>query len=281
MPELPEVETIRMGLIPALENQKISKVTINRRDLRFPIADNFEDIIEGQAVKEISRRGKYLLFWLDNDYIWMLHLGMSGRITILKPEEDYKAEKHDHAVIMLNNSYKLIYNDVRRFGGFDIFPKEELKNQPSLSKLGIEPLTDLLDSEWLYNKLSRLNTNIKSALLNQKHIVGLGNIYVCEALYRAKISPLRHCKDISKNESKSLVTHIKNVLKDAIAAGGSSLKDYVQASGEMGYFQNEWAVYNKKGEACGKCDCDISKTGGVQRIKQSGRSSFYCSSKQK
>ena len=276
MPELPEVETTLRGMKPVFLNCDIISVDIRRRDLRCPVPENFKNMLTGQMITDMQRRGKYILVFLDNGEGFALHLGMSGRIHIVKPGQIYDLQKHDHLIFETANDTKVIFNDPRRFGMVFSAPVESWQTLPVFARMGPEPLGNHFSDEILRAKLKGRKVSIKNALLDQHIVAGLGNIYVCEALYYAGIHPARPAGTLTEKETGRLVTAIRDVLIQAIEAGGSSLKDYRQADGALGYFQHRFAVYNREGESCPDCTCDIAKIGGVQRDVQSGRSTFYC-----
>lgn len=278
MPELPEVETVRRGLQPVMTGARIEKAEVRRPDLRWPFPENMEKRLTGATVKALRRRSKYILADLSTEETLIIHLGMSGRILISgDPQAQFQhqhaaAEKHDHVVFHLDNKARITFNDPRRFGAMDLAPTESTDQHKLLVNLGPEPLGNALNETYLANALEGRETPIKSALLDQKVVAGLGNIYVCEVLYRAGISPSRSAARISQPRIAALVPHIRDVLREAIAAGGSSLRDYRQTDGDLGYFQHTFAVYDREDQPCHKADCD----GAIKRIVQSGRSSFYC-----
>ena len=279
MPELPEVETVRRGLSPAMLNAVISKASVNRPDLRWPFPDRMAERLTGARVIALRRRSKYILADLDTQETLLVHLGMSGRMTVSgDPLGQFahthpQAQKHDHVVFDMDNGARITFNDPRRFGAMDLMSTDAAAAHPLLAKLGPEPLGNNFDDIYLIERLSKRNTPIKSALLDQRIVAGLGNIYVCEALFRAKISPLRKARDLGEIQVKSLVPIIRQVLSDAINAGGSSLKDFRQADGELGYFQHSFDVYGREGDVCHTPDCTTT----IERITQSGRSTFFCS----
>lgn len=283
MPELPEVETVRRGLVPAMENAVISRADVNRPDLRWPFPDRMAERLTGARVLRLRRRSKYILVDLDRGESLLIHLGMSGRILISGDPlgqfvHNHPApEKHDHVVFHMANGARVTFNDPRRFGAMDLLQTEVAETHPLLASIGPEPLGNSFDSEYLASALKRRNSPIKSALLDQKIVAGLGNIYVCETLYRARISPRRKARSLSATRAGALVPIIRDVLLEAIEAGGSSLKDFRQADGELGYFQHRFDVYGRENEACHNDDCDAT----IQRIVQSGRSSFFCPSCQR
>ena len=278
MPELPEVETVRMGLAPAMEGRVIERAIQRRPDLRWPLPERFAERLTGRRITRLGRRSKYILGDLDNGETLLIHLGMSGRMTVgAAPVGDFHHEaggheKHDHVEFWMEGGARVVFNDARRFGAMDLFPTAETATQKLLASLGPEPRTNAFHADYLAERLAGKMTPIKSALLDQKIIAGLGNIYVCEALWRAGISPKRMAGSISRERIDRLTAEIDATIADAIAAGGSSLKDYRQADGELGYFQHSFAVYDREGEACRTEGCK----GDVRRIVQSGRSSFYC-----
>ena len=240
--------------------------------------------LTGARIKALRRRSKYILLDTDRDDVWLIHLGMSGRVTIgdQPPTANFhhhrkNLEKHDHVFIGFDTGQSLIYNDPRRFGAMDIFGAAEEADHPLIKNLGPEPLGNRFNAEYLFAKLRGKKAPIKSALLDQRIVAGLGNIYVCEALWRSGIHPKRLAGKIARPRIDILTAHIRDVLAEAIAAGGSSLQDYRQADGELGYFQHQFAAYGQEGTACSKSDC----TGTIKRIVQSGRSSFFCNTCQR
>ena len=278
MPELPEVETVMRGISPVMEGVKISRAAINRPDLRWPFPQNMKVRLEGKCVIRLRRRSKYILVDLDSGETLLIHLGMSGRILVSGDPlgrfvHDHPAlEKHDHVVLDMVSGARITFNDPRRFGAMDLLTTVTADDHPLLRDIGPEPLGNRFDEDYLVSRLSGRSTPIKSALLDQKIVAGLGNIYVCEALFRAGIHPKRSVKNLSRARISTLVPIIRQVLGEAIEAGGSSLKDFRQADGELGYFQHSFDVYGREGEVCRRTDCD----GEIGRIVQSGRSSFYC-----
>jgi len=278
MPELPEVETVRRGLEPAMTGAKITVARVNRPDLRWPFPERMAERLTGTTVRQLRRRSKYILVDLSSDETLLIHLGMSGRILISgDPLGQYvhahpAPEKHDHVVLDMDNGARITFNDPRRFGAMDLMNTQEANTHSLLAKLGPEPLGNRFDEPYLVAALKGKNTPIKSALLDQRIVAGLGNIYVCEALFRAAISPKKRAGSLSKARASSLVPIIRQVLADAIEAGGSSLRDFRQADGELGYFQHVFDVYGREGEHCNRTGCK----GTVRRLVQSGRSSFYC-----
>jgi formamidopyrimidine-DNA glycosylase len=274
MPELPEVETVCRGLAKALNGARIVKAEAHRPDLRMPLPKNLAARLKGRRVKAIYRRAKYILMNLDSGETLLLHLGMSGRMVIV--HKTSKPGKHDHLVFQFDNGCVVHFNDPRRFGMCDLVATKGLSQHKLLRGLGIEPLEKQLTSEFLAAKFKGKKTSVKAALLDQRLVVGIGNIYACEALFYAGISPKRRAGACTKDQIAKLVPAIRKVLNAAIKAGGSSLRDYVQVDGELGYFQHHFAVYDREGKACPGCSCDVAKTGCIQRIPQGGRSSFYC-----
>lgn len=278
MPELPEVETVRRGLIPAMEGQIIAKATVNRPDLRWPFPPNMAERLTGKRVLRLRRRSKYILVDLNSGETALIHLGMSGRMLVSGDPlgqfvHDHPApEKHDHVVLDMANGARITFNDPRRFGAMDLFETDSGDAHPLLAPLGPEPLGNTFDENYLIAALADRNTPMKSALLDQKTIAGLGNIYVCEALFRSKIHPTRPARRVSQERISRLVPIIRDVLTDAIEAGGSSLRDFRQTDGELGYFQHSFDVYGREGEPCRSSGCASM----IRRIVQSGRSTFYC-----
>ena len=283
MPELPEVETVCRGLSATLAGQVLRRVDQNRPDLRFPLPERMAERLTGRRIERIDRRAKYILVHLDDGQVLMIHLGMSGRMVVSPPERanGFAPQAHDHVVFHAADGAVVAFNDARRFGMMDLVPATELEAHPLLADLGPEPLGNGFNAPYLSSRLAGRRTPIKSALLDQRVVAGLGNIYVCEALYLAGISPKRLAASVAGLRAERLVPAIREVLTAAIAAGGSSLRDYVQTDGELGYFQHAWTVYGREGEPCGHCDCDAGETGGVRRLVQAGRSTFYCPLKQR
>lgn len=275
MPELPEVETVRRGLALKMSGHRIVRAELRRPDLRRPFPPALAARLDGARIGALGRRGKYILIELDLDGLLLLHLGMSGRVTA--GSAALPPALHDHVVLTLDDGTVIRFNDARRFGLIDYLKRGEEARHPLLAGLGPEPLEPGFDGTYLVAALAGKQTPLKSALLDQRTVAGLGNIYVCEALFRAGLSPRRLAASIGRVRADRLVAGIRSVLSEAIAAGGSSLRDYVQADGELGYFQHRWAVYGHEGEPCPGCDCG----GGVRRIVQSGRSTFYCAKRQR
>lgn len=266
MPELPEVETVCRGMARVLEGRSISRVEVRRPDLRRPIPTDLAERMQGAVVTRITRRAKYALLHTDRGDVVILHLGMSGRVRV----DPDAPEKHDHVLWATEDGHVLVLNDARRFGSLDIEREERLHLHPLFAHLGPEPLGNAFHAEDLAAKLAGKITPIKLALLDQRVVAGLGNIYVCEALFGAGIGPLTPAGTLTKEQLEKLVTEIRAVLLRAIEAGGSSLRDYVQVDGELGYFQHSWQVYGREAEECRACARPIT------RIVQSGRSTFYC-----
>ena len=288
MPELPEVETVRRGLQPVMEGARIVQAEARRKDLRFPFQKDFSARLNGQTVTGLGRRAKYLLADLASGDVLLMHLGMSGSFRIRKPgEEDTpgqfhhprdKDEAHDHVVFHMSSGADVVFNDPRRFGYMKIIARDALEAEPLLKRLGPEPLGNEFDAKMLAQSVAGKKTSLKAALLDQRVVAGLGNIYVCEALYRAHLSPRRQASTLvtKKGEptdhAKRLVGAIHAVLNEAIRAGGSSLRDHRQTSGELGYFQHSFRVYDREDEPCGTPGCG----GIVRRFTQNGRSTFWC-----
>jgi len=278
MPELPEVETVRRGLAPVMEGAVIARADVNRPDLRWPLPVDMATRLTGKTVLSLRRRSKYILADLSSGETLLIHLGMSGRMTVSGDplgafhHEHPAPAKHDHVVFHMDNGARVTFNDPRRFGAMDLIATPTADSHPLLAKIGPEPLGNQFDERYLAEALSGRNTPIKSALLDQRIVAGLGNIYVCEALYRARVSPKRRARNLSRARAEALVPIIRDVLRDAIEAGGSSLRDYRQADGELGYFQHSFDVYDREGDPCRTAGC----RGTITRIVQSGRSSFYC-----
>ena len=288
MPELPEVETVRRGLAPAMEGALVVEVEQRRPDLRFPFPDDFVARITGQRITALSRRAKYLLADLTSGEVLIMHLGMSGSFRIEDGPDDAmpgqfhhernKSAAHDHVAFHLQGGTSVIYNDPRRFGFMTLCRREEIDTHPYFAGLGIEPTGNALDGAYLAGVFEEKKAPLKAALLDQHLIAGLGNIYVCEALWRSKLSPRRAAGTLVTKTGKPtaradrLADAIRDVIAEAIEAGGSSLKDYVQTDGSLGYFQHRFAVYDREHDPCPRETC----RGTVQRIVQSGRSTFFC-----
>lgn len=292
MPELPEVETVMRGLERVLVGRTIARAETRRADLRFPFPDKFAEKLTGRTIERLERRAKYILAHLDDHSVWLSHLGMTGRFTVFaagKPgknlaefyfqpgSKDAGQGKHDHVVITLTNGNTIVYTDPRRFGIMDHFSTKEMAAHKLLVNIGVEPLGDQLNAAYLAEQFRNKTAPLKAALLDQKYIAGLGNIYVCEALFRAGLSPKRRSSTLSRRgrateKGEQLVTHIRNCLNEAILAGGSTLSDYADANGKEGSFQQRFDVYDRENEPCHRAGCG----GTIKRIVQSGRSTFYC-----
>jgi formamidopyrimidine-DNA glycosylase len=288
MPELPEVETVRRGLAPAMEGASFAQVEVRDRRLRWPLPKDFAKRLVGQTVTGLGRRAKYLLADLSSGNVLMMHLGMSGSFRVgqdAKPGVYYhergKSTAHDHVVFHMSNGETITFNDPRRFGSMKLVPRAKLEQEPLLRSLGPEPLGNEFDAAMLARACAGKKTSLKAALSDQRVVAGLGNIYVCEALFRARLSPKRRASTIADRNGKpnaraaALVDAIKTVLHDAIKAGGSSLRDHRRADGSLGDFQHNFQVYDREGQPCPRCK------GKIKRIVQTGRSTFYCPSCQK
>ncbi len=273
MPELPEVQTIVAGLKKYIPNQKIVEISISGKRLRLPYPKNLQ-ILKKQRIKAISRRARYILIDFDNAQTLLIHLGMTGKLIYLKNPPN-QLNKHDHFVVKFNDHSCLIYNDVRRFGLIDLLPANQIAEHKMLRELGPEPLSQKFNSAYLSKKISGKSINIKTAMMDNKIVVGVGNIYINESLFESKISPLRPANSLEPQEVKLLVKNIKKILKKAIKLGGSTLRDYVQLNGDVGEFQQTFKVYGRDSQNCLNC------SGAIERVKQNGRSSFYCSTCQK
>ena len=287
MPELPEVETVRRGLAPVLVGATIVEAHQRRADLRFPFPERFAARLEGRRIERLTRRAKYLLADLDSGETLILHLGMSGSFRIDKdgeatPGEFHfprsKAAAHDHVALIMSNGARITYNDPRRFGFMLLAPTDKLVDHKLFKRLGAEPLAEDFDGAALARAFAGRRTSLKAALLDQNLVAGLGNIYVSEALYRARLSPLREAASIAgkkgapTSEAKRLVAAIRAVLEEAVEAGGSTLRDHRQTDGELGYFQHSFQAYGKEGAACRHARCK----GTITRVTQGGRATFYC-----
>jgi formamidopyrimidine-DNA glycosylase len=300
MPELPEVETVRRGLQGAMEGAKIVKAEVRRKDLRFPFQKDFVSRLEGQTVNGLGRRAKYLLADLGSGDVLLMHLGMSGSFRVLNDDEQKPGQfhhprnenrAHDHVVFQMSSGATIVFNDPRRFGYMKVIARKALDQEPLLKGLGPEPLGNEFDAAMLARSCANRKTSLKAALLDQRVVAGLGNIYVCEALFRAHLSPRRLAATLSTKAGQRkgvaggeptehaarLVDAIHDVLNQAIKAGGSSLRDHRQTSGELGYFQHSFCVYDREGEKCLTAGC----SGVVRRFTQNGRSTFWCPKCQK
>jgi formamidopyrimidine-DNA glycosylase len=293
MPELPEVETVRRGLQPAMEGAKIVKLEARRKDLRFPFQKDFVRRLEGQTVTGLGRRAKYLMADLGSGDVLLMHLGMSGSFRVIK-DDDAKSpgqfhhprsgeRAHDHVVFHMSSGSEIVFNDPRRFGYMKVIARKALDEEPLLKGLGPEPLGNEFDAAMLATSCANKKTSLKAALLDQRVVAGLGNIYVCEALFRAHLSPRRLAATLATKKgeptdhARRLVDAIHAVLNQAIKAGGSSLRDHRQTTGELGYFQHSFQVYDREGEKCQTKGC----AGIVRRFNQNGRSTFWCPTCQK
>jgi formamidopyrimidine-DNA glycosylase len=282
MPELPEVETVRGGLAPVLEGRRLARVEARRPDLRFPLPENFVQVLTGATIVQLGRRAKYLLARLDREDTLVMHLGMSGRFEIARPEGEERPghfhyapdpdPKHAHIVFETEAGARVTYYDPRRFGYMALVNTATLDLHPWFAGLGPEPLSDAFDAARLKTCFRGRKQGPKTLLLDQKIVAGLGNIYVCEALHRARISPFKPAGKIGVARLERLVETVREVLTAAIAAGGSSLKDYAQANGALGYFQHSFGVYDREGRPCPNDGCH----GTIHRQVQGGRSTFYC-----
>jgi len=288
MPKLPEVETVRRGLAPVMEGKRFAKVEVRRGDLRWPLPKGFAQKLNGKTVQGLGRRAKYLLADLSSGDVLLMHLGMSGSFRVGKDSalgiyyhERSKSTAHDHVVFHMSNGATVTFNDPRRFGSMKLVSRARLEDEPLLRSLGPEPLGNEFDAAMLAKACAGKRTSLKAALSDQRVVAGLGNIYVCEALFRARLSPKRIASTLADRNGKpneraeKLVDAIKAVLKDAIEAGGSSLRDHRRADGSLGDFQHNFRVYDREGEPCPSCK------GKIKRIVQGGRSTFYCPSCQK
>ncbi len=293
MPELPEVETVRRGLQPAMEGARITKAEVRRKDLRFPFQKDFVARLEGQRVIGLGRRAKYLIADLASGDVLLMHLGMSGSFRVINDDNGHipgrfhharnEDRAHDHVIFHMSSGTAIVFNDPRRFGYMKIVARGRIEEEPLLKGLGPEPLGNEFDADMLARACANRKTSLKAALLDQRVVAGLGNIYVCEALFRAHLSPRRLAATLATKKggttdhARRLVEAIHDVLNQAIKAGGSSLRDHRQTTGELGYFQHSFQVYDREGEKCHTKGCD----GIVRRFNQNGRSTFWCPKCQK
>ena len=274
MPELPEVETVRRGLVPRMVGHRIARLTQRRKDLRVKLPARFASRVEGRTVTAIDRRAKYLLLRLDDGQTLIIHLGMSGRMTLhdAGSAAEHPFERHDHVVFDMDDGWQVRFNDARRFGLMLLVPTEGVEKHKAFMGLGPEPLDEAFDGIALAERLKGRKTPIKAALLDQKTLVGVGNIYACEALYMSGISPRRSAHTVQGDRAERLAAAIKQVLLRSIDDGGSTLRDHVQPGGELGYFQTRFKVYDRAGAPCPTARCGHL----VKRLVQAGRSTFYC-----
>jgi formamidopyrimidine-DNA glycosylase len=288
MPELPEVETVRRGLEPVMQGARFKMVEARRRDLRWPLPGDFAARLEGKTVTGLGRRAKYLMADLSSGEVLLMHLGMSGSFRVSHDGGERRPGKyhhqppqhltHDHVVFHMSNGARIAFNDPRRFGSMKLIARAKLDEEPLLRALGPEPLGNAFDAAMLARACRGKKTSLKAALSDQRVVAGLGNIYVCEALWRARLSPKRRASTIAtrsgepNERARALVQGIRDVLNDAIAAGGSSLRDHKRTDGELGLFQHHFAVYDREGQRCPRRSCG----GTIKRIVQSGRSTFFC-----
>ena len=293
MPELPEVETVRRGLAEVMEGRRIERIEVRRHDLRIPVPDDFNERLQGRTLEKLGRRAKYLVGEFDDGTILLAHLGMSGRMIIETPDNmteksasnipgDFAHDpgnhaKHEHIVFHVGNGTVIRFSDPRRFGLMTLTDRENFADHKLIRHLAPEPTGEDFTGPVLAARLQGKRAPIKAALLDQRVVAGVGNIYACEALFAAGLSPLRQAATVQSRRADRLAMAVRDVLADAIAAGGSSLRDHVAPTGELGYFQHSFKVYGRTGEPCPGCDCGQS----VQRIVQSGRSTFYCTKRQR
>jgi formamidopyrimidine-DNA glycosylase len=287
MPELPEVETVRTGLAPVMQGATITKVELRRSDLRAPFPPRFAARLEGRTVRGLGRRGKFLLADLDDGMVLVMHLGMSGSFRIvgdgetrLAPDTYYprgKLRAHDHVVFHLSSGASVVFNDPRRFGVMDLIPRATLEQTAPFDAIGVEPLASDFSGEVLARLLASRSAPVKSLIMDQRLVAGVGNIYACEALWRARISPWRAARRLATQSGRTtpaadrLAAAIREVLEAAIAAGGSSLRDHIRTTGEIGEFQHRFAVYDREGQPCPRND-----RGTIRRVVHAGRATFYC-----
>lgn len=282
MPELPEVETVRLGLEPVLSGARLVRVEARRPDLRFPLPDGFVQRLTGARIERLDRRGKYILAPLDRDQTLIMHLGMTGRFEIAgdgarRAPGDFAMAacadpKHAHIVFHTEAGSRVTYFDARRFGFMDLAATPDLLEHPRFAGMGPEPLGDAFTADHLARAFAGRRQGAKTLLLDQRVVAGLGNIYVCEALHRAQVSPIKAAEMISRSKLRGIVASVKAILTEALAAGGSTLRDYAGANGALGYFQHRFEAYGREGEACGARGCE----GVIERFVQAGRSTFHC-----
>ena len=268
MPELPEVETVRRGLENNIIDKKIASVFISDKKLRLPFPKNFSTDLKNKTIISVKRRARYIIIELDKELNILVHLGMTGKI--IYQTKTPTPSLHDHCLISFSDKTSIIYNDPRRFGLIDLVKTSEIKNHKMLKNLGPEPLSKEFNAKYLQSKLENKQMNIKTAMMDNEIVVGVGNIYINESLFQSSISPLKAAGNLKLNQLENLIINIKKILKKAIELGGSTLRDYVNLHGDVGGFQFNFAVYGRTGQKCIVCD------GIIKKIKQNGRSSFYC-----
>ena len=280
MPELPEVETVRRGLAPVLENAILTGVTVRVPKLRWPVPSDLAGRLTGNRVLSLARRAKYLLIRMEDSQVVLIHLGMSGHMTVWR-EPPPDPGRHDHLDFVTEGGVTIRFTDPRRFGAVLLDHADTIGDHKLLRQLGPDPLSNQFNGEELARRLNGRARPIKAALMDQRIVAGLGNIYVCESLFRSGLSPKRKSATVQGGRAEKLAVAIRSVLNEAIAVGGTSLRDHVSPDGTLGYFQHQFGVYGRQGEACLGCTCDTEKTGGIRRLVQGGRSTFYCSTRQR
>lgn len=286
MPELPEVETVLRGIEPVMAGQVIADVDVRRSDLRGGVPADFKTTLRGRRVLRMQRRGKYILAFLEGGTGFSLHLGMSGRVLVVSSREDYALRTHDHIIFTMKDGSRIVFNDARRFGMAFLVDEKNWSAHESFAKMGPEPLGPEFTGDILAARLKGKSSPIKTVLLDQSVVAGVGNIYACEALHMAGISPLSKASSVRGARAEALAAAIQTVLEKAIASGGSSLRDYHHADGTLGYFQHHFLAYDREGEPCSRCACRPPGRGAIKpsrgkpallkRMVQSGRSTFYC-----
>ncbi len=269
MPELPEVETVCRGLAQNILGKTITNAQNFRPNLRIPFPENFSSQLKGRKITGIKRRAKYILMTLDDGKVVLAHLGMSGKMVVYNNFQNSRA-KHDHAIFQLDDGKEVVFNDQRRFGLITFSDTANINSHKLIVGLGLEPLEDEFNGKALYDILQRKSSPVKNVIMDASQVVGVGNIYACEALFRSGILPIKPANEITSQKADELAQNIKIILREAIESGGSTLRDYVQSSGDSGYFQHKFHVYGREGQSCHTCQDSI------KRVKQSGRSTFYC-----
>ncbi len=279
MPELPEVETVCRALHPFVKGKTITAVQFRSRKIRNVLKPSWRKLLTGQKIHHVTRRAKYILVHTD-DFIILIHLGMTGVIRCVTRLEKEALQKHDHVTIFCHDGSGFVFNDARRFGQFEVIPHRLMKAHKALSLLGPEPFDPSLTAKTFHEKMKGTRA-IKLVIMDQAVLVGVGNIYASEALYLARIHPTRPAQSLTADESSRLLGSIRRVLKHAIEKGGSTLRDFKSVDGDLGYFQHHFHVYDREGDLCKKCVCDVKHSGGIQKITQGGRSTFFCATLQK
>lgn len=281
MPELPEVETVKNGLLPYMDGKSISRLELRREGLRSPFTPKMAALVKGRIIERLERRAKYILIHLEGGDIMVMHLGMSGRVTTKSVLIGYEPQKHDHVIFHMSGGGGVVFSDPRRFGMLFLIKTGEYETHPAFKNMGPEPLSNAFSGPVLYERLKNKATPVKVALLDQHVVAGVGNIYASEALHQAGIHPEARSSTLTMTQTEKLAAAVRDVLTRAIAAGGSTLKDYRQSDGSLGYFQHGFSVYGREGEPCPACACNGKKKPVIEKTVQGGRATYFCRSCQK